>query len=172
MKDRFKFLFLCLLVFAVSCTKYHGDKINPVDKNFLVQASASNTSEIQAGMLAASKGNSAGVKAFGNLMVQEHRIAQADLKVTGSNVGIAVRDTMDAQHVTLLQQLTALSGRAFDSVYMKSQVNDHEKAASLFDTEINKGSHIFVRSYSSNYFPKITMHLEMADSIATAMKFK
>jgi putative membrane protein len=172
MKVGLQFLMLAVLVAITSCTKYHGDKLNYVDKNFLVQASMSNTAEIQAGTLAASKANSAGVKSFGQMMVLEHMAAQADLKATGPKVGIPVRDTMDAQHTTLIQQLTSLTGRAFDSVYMKSQLNDHQKSINLFEVEVDKGYHSFVRSYASNYLPKIRKHLTMADSIAVAMKFK
>jgi putative membrane protein len=174
MKVVIEFLILVAVIcFAsVSCTKYHGDKINNVDKNFLVQASISNTAEIQAGALAATKANSAGVKLFAQMMMQDHTKAQADLKITGANVGIAVRDTMDAPHGSLIQQLTALSGRAFDSVYIKSQVNDHQNASNQFQLEMDKGYHSFVRSYAGSYLPTIKSHLTMADSIAVAMKFK
>jgi putative membrane protein len=157
---------------SVPCTKYHGDKLNNVDKNFLVQASLSNTAEIQAGTLAAAKANSVGVKMFAQMMLQDHNPAQADLKVTGANVGIPVRDTIDAQHASFLQQLTSLSGRAFDSAYINSQLNDHQNASNQFQLEMDKGYHISVRSYASNYLSKIKLHLTMADSIAVAMKFK
>jgi putative membrane protein len=174
MKVAIKFLMLVMVIcFAsLSCTKYHGDKLNNVDKYFLVQASMSNTAEIQAGTLAATKASSAGVRLFGQMMMQDHPKAQADLKITGTNVGIPVRDTIDAQHALLMQQLTALSGRAFDSVYMKSQVNDHQNTSSQFQLEMDKGYHSFVRSYAGSYLPKIKAHLQMADSIAVAMKFK
>jgi putative membrane protein len=160
----------------VSCSKDDNDdtQLNSTDQNFITSANLSNNAEIDAGTLAATKGNSAGVKMFGSMMVTEHTTAKTDLKSVGTNVGVAVRDTIDAPHIALKQQLsaTALTGRAFDSVYIINQVADHQATLARFDAEIGGGNHAQVRNYAMKYRPNIQNHLRMADSIAVAMKFK
>src|SRR5437763_16690025 len=64
---------------------------NSMDQTFVTQVAIGNNAEIQAGQLAATKGNSASVRSFGQMMVSEHGQAQADLKNTGSSAGITVR---------------------------------------------------------------------------------
>jgi putative membrane protein len=158
----------------VSCSKddNNDSQLNSTDQNFITSANLSNNAEIDAGTLAATKGNSAGVKTFGSMMVTEHTTAKTDLKSVGTNVGVAVRDTIDAPHIALKQQLLTLSGRAFDSVYITNQVADHQATLARFDAEIGGGNHAQVRNYAMKYRPNIQNHLHMADSIAVAMKFK
>jgi putative membrane protein len=159
-------------VVLFSCSKDDEDSLNSTDQTFLMQASVSNTTEIQAGQLAATKASSAIVKSFGQNMVAEHTLAQSDLKTIGSNVGMAVKDSVDPAHVVIMQQLTALTRRAFDSAYIRTQLNDHQMTQTMFQTELNSGSHSEVKNYANTYLPHIQMHYTRADSIATAMKFK
>jgi len=135
------------------CSKDEEDNLNSIRSNFLMQASEINTAEIQAGQLAATKANNAIVKSFGQSMVSEHTVARSDLKTTGTNVGVAVKDSVDSAHVLIMQQLTALTGRAFDSAYIKNQLNDHQMTQSMFQTEISSGNHSQVKNYANTYLP-------------------
>lgn len=174
MKLRRVFYVSCLLAPAVlfSCTKNNDDNLNTQDQTFLTQASISNSAEIQAGTLAASKGNSTLVKNFGTMMVAEYTTTQSDLKKTGSNVGVTVKDAVDPAHVVIMQQLNGLNRACICSVYIKTQLSDHQMTQTMFQAEINNGSHSQIKNYANTYLPHIQMHLTSADSIATAMKFK
>jgi len=101
-------------------------------------------------------------------MMTEHQKAQTDLKNLGTSVGNAVKDTIDPAHVALATQLNTLSGRAFDSVYIYSQVADHDVTIANFDNEQRNGRHKDVKSFADNYRPHIEMHRQRADSIARA----
>ena len=59
------------------------NELNGTDREFVRMAAISNTAEIQAGQLAASKGTSLIVNAYGCHMVTEHGTAQTDLKKQG-----------------------------------------------------------------------------------------
>lgn len=176
MKLLTKILFACLIMSAVfiSCDKNNKDNnvVNTQDRTFLVQASLSNTAEIGAGALASTKGDSSAIRDFGQMMVTDHTKAQTDLKTTGTNVGVNVTDSVDATHAAMLVTLTGLSGRQFDSVYIINQITDHQATIAAFQTELNSGSRSEVLNYANTYLPKIQMHLQKADSIATAMGFK
>jgi putative membrane protein len=143
--------------------------LNSVDRTFLAQAARSNRAEIGAGQLAVTKGNNASVRAFGQQMVTEHTTAQTDLLSRATTVGYPVSDTLDAAHQALMQQLMTLSGRAFDSVYMRSQVNDHQQTMALFNSEITGGQHQQVKGYANQYLPAIQMHHHKADSLYNAL---
>jgi putative membrane protein len=152
-----------------SCEKDDDDEeLNKTDIMFITGAAISNTAEVQAGQLAAAKATNPAIKAYGVQMVAEHSLAQVELKVVGSRVGVQVADTVDARHRALMQQLNSLSGREFDSVYIHSQVIDHQNTLNLFETEIEDGSHDSVQAYANKYRPHIEMHLVEADSLAEA----
>jgi putative membrane protein len=161
---------ICLIAATVitGCTK-PDTELNKIDMTFLLQASISNTAEISAGTLASTKATNAEVKKFGQFMVLEHNMAQMDLKNVGSRVGMTVRDTLDPAHMALNTALmNAPAGRVFDSLYINSQVLDHDLTIASFKMEQLSGINREVKKYANTYLPHIQMHRESADSIARA----
>jgi putative membrane protein len=170
MKVKHLWLAACLLtgLTTLSCNKNDDDELNSTDRDFMMKASVGNTAETDAANLAVSKASNATVRAFAQRMISEHSMAQTDLKNLGTSTGYTVRDTLDPAHVALKVQLTALSGRQFDSVYMYAQVADHQTAVANFQNEQAGGQHNGVKNYANTYLPHIQMHLTSADSISRA----
>lgn len=162
-------VFSGLMLASCSKTSESNTDLNATDENFALQTSQSNSAEITIGSLAAGKATNLQVKNFAQFMITEHQMAQTDLKNMAASVGILVRDSIDAAHMALANQLSAIpSGRAFDSAYIYSQVADHDMTIANFQTEINNGNHRDVKNYANIYLPHIQMHRQSADSIATA----
>lgn len=159
------------LAFLLSCNKNdnNNNDINSTDQNFISQVAIGNKAEIMAGQLAATKGSNAGVKEFGRMMVTEHGQAQADLQNVASGTGITLPDSVDAEHRALMVRLDSLTGRSFDTAYINSQVKDHQKTVSIFQTEISNGNNSSVRNYANTYLPHIQMHLQKADSLSKVL---
>lgn len=156
----------------VACKKdddNNNKNVNSTDQTFLTQVAIGNKAEIMAGQLAATKGTNAGVKAFGQLMVNEHGLAQSDLQRVYTSVGQTMPDTVDAEHQALMTRLNSLTGRSFDTAYINSQVRDHQKTLSIFQTEISNGNNDSVQNYASKYLPHIQMHLQKADSLSRTL---
>lgn len=159
-------------VVLVSCdddddNEDNNTELNDADENFMTRTSISNTAELGTASLALSKATDPRVVAFAQFMIAEHSLAQTELKTLGTNVGYPVKDTLDPAHQTILAELDALSGRAFDSAYMHVQVMDHEATLTNFDNERDNGQHRDVLAYADKYRPHIEQHYERADSIAT-----
>ena len=169
-----------LLSMAASLTLFASKKsknnnppaLSTQDQAFISKASLSNTAEIRGGGLADSTSDTATIRAFGQQMVTDHTTAQNDLKTLGGNLNFAVTDSVDSMHSALMDTLRGLSGRMFDSVYIMNQIKDHQAAISDFQNEISEGNQSDVINYANKYLPKLQMHLQIADSIATVMKFK
>jgi putative membrane protein len=145
------------------------DKLNAnaQDQSFVTSANMSNSAEIRLGQLALSRSSNAGVKTFAQLMVTEHSQAQTDLGSVATGINVNVKDSIDAQHQMLMSRLDTLNGLAFDTVYINSQIKDHQANVTLFQSEVSAGSNQSVKDYASKYLPHIQMHLNMADSIRT-----
>ena len=167
-----KKLFLAGSVVAIvllACKKDNSNDLNSTDQNFMTQVAIGNNAEVMAGQLAATKATNAGVKAFGQMMATEHRQAQLDLKALAASVGRTVSDTVDAEHQALMARLNSLSGTAFDTAYINSQVRDHQKTQTTFQTEISSGNNNQVQNYATQYLPHIQMHLQKADSLSRTL---
>ncbi len=155
-----------------SCDKDDDDDemTNTQDQTFVMQAGMSNRAEIDMGTLAGTRATNASVKAFAQMMTTEHNTAQSDLKDVANSVGVAFKDSLDAENVALKQTLSGLSGMAFDRAYMQSQVTAHQKTLANFDAEISGGSSSKVKSYANEYRPHIQMHLDSATAIYNRIK--
>jgi putative membrane protein len=167
--------FAALSMSLLACSKddnKNSNELNDADKSFIMQVSLGNSAEVGAGALASAQGEDPMIKSFGEMMVADHTTAQEELKTLGTSVDVDVKDSVDADHTTLLQTLQGLSGREFDSTYLVNQIADHEKTVAAFQAEVSSGSKSEVKDFANKYLPTIQMHLQTADSIATVMNLK
>jgi putative membrane protein len=157
----------------VACDKdddnNNNNQLNTTDRTFMLNASLSNSAEIDAANLAVTKSATPAITAFAQQMITEHTTAQSELKTLGTSVSYAVSDSIDSAHISIKQMLDTLSGRAFDSAYIYNQVTDHQSAVTNFQTEQSSGQNASVKSYANTYLPHIQAHLQAADSIATSL---
>lgn len=172
---RYQLLASALVICSLACCKKDDDDtqtLSDMDKTFMTNASYANNAEIDAGGAATTKASMSSVKDFGMDMVTDHTKAQADMVALGVQVGKTDLPTgPDATHVQMKAMLMTLSGRAFDSAYMKMQVTDHINTIALMQNEIASGSDQRVKDYASSHLPVVQMHKQMADSIVAANGF-
>jgi putative membrane protein len=161
---------LASLVLVSSCDKDDDDdqnqSPNSTDREFAMRAAMSNKAEVGAGALASNKADDDGIRDFGAMMVNDHTGALNDLREITNDLNLYAPDSLDAKHQALAQQLSSLQGREFDSVYIHSQVEDHQMAISLFENQANNGSNSRLVRYANDKLPTLRMHLEHADSLA------
>jgi len=97
-------------------------------------------------------------------------MAGSKLKPIASGLGLYAPDSLDAKHVALKGQLSLLSGRAFDSVYIHSQVEDHQAAIDLFEDQVADGKQQDLKNFANETLPNLRMHKAHADSLANLYK--
>jgi len=136
------------------------------DRDYMRRASYGNNAEVDAGQMAVTKGTNPGINSFGQMMVSDHSTAQADLASRAQDMSVGLPQGLDSEHTALKAQLTLMSGYTFDSMYIHSQVNDHQKTVALLQSMMANGNDQRVRDYAGKYLPKVQMHLHMADSLA------
>jgi len=166
-----RILLVAVVAALLGCNKDDDDNsnnLNSTDTDFTMKATMGNTAEISAGQMASLKATAANVKAFGQMMVSDHGTAKTELHNIASDLNLYSPDSLDAQHVALAAQLSTLTGRAFDSVYIHSQVNDHLQTISLFQNEINSGMNSRLKNYANDQMPHLQLHLQNAQAIAAA----
>ena len=171
----------CLTILAVSaavlagCDKDDDDDgdgtgTNETDVQFVTMASMSNYAEIKAGQVAANKAQNQGVKQFGQMMVTDHTTASTQLKTLATQLGLQAKDSLDEAHVRLMDSLNTLSGIAFDSVYISSQVVDHQKAIALFQNQAENGRNSELKKFAGDLLPHLEIHLHHADSLKMSLQ--
>jgi putative membrane protein len=140
--------------------------LTAVDDHFVEHAIRGNYTEVNFGELASDAGSDSLARAFGEHMVMEHSEANDELKEIADDYDdVEVIESLDAEHQAKRNELEDRSGWAFDSLYMASQIMDHEKTIELFENEISNGENDRVKAYANKYLPHIKKHYSLADSI-------
>jgi putative membrane protein len=140
--------------------------LDAIDKMFVENAALSSMTEIEFGSLANSRGADSLVRAYGQTMVTEHTVALNELEeISGNYTNVDWPQSLDSTHQQIKQQLLMLGETEFDSVYLRSQVNDHQTALSLFQNESSNGQNHELKNYALKYLPQVEKHLTQADSM-------
>jgi putative membrane protein len=146
-----------------------GAVYNATDAKFVSLASLSSYAEIAEGRAASENAGDTAVASFGEMMVTDHTASGQQLKGIASGIGLQTSDSLDVAHRMLLDSLSAMTGMAFDSVYINSQIRDHIQAISLFEDEATNGKHEQLKSFATRMLPHLNDHLTRAQTLASGL---
>jgi putative membrane protein len=134
----------------------------PSTPDFVQKAAMSDMYEVQAGKLAAEKGQSDAVKQFAQQMVDAHTKTTEELTgiVKSKNLKVDLPSALDSTHQKLIDDLNSASAQDFDKTYAKQQVDAHQQAVDLFKKYAAKGDDTDVKQFAEKTLPTIEQHLE------------
>ena len=171
MKSRTWILILSALTILgiAGCDEDEGSDsvVNSSDIQFVTKASMANFTAITLGQIAADSAENASIAQYGASMVGEHTSAQQALQAIAGQLGISLSATMDQQHQLLRDSLLTLKGTSFDSVYIHSQVRDHDATIRFYKQESGHGLQRDIRGYLYQFLPNITLHHQQARVLST-----
>lgn len=157
-----------LIVAMFGCSKKSDNSVTPLDgtdRQFVTNAGFNNDDEINAGYLASTNAPDSVVRAFGHMMINDYTAAQSTLILLADSLGFTVVSSPDSAHASELSALQSLTGVAFDTTYLRLQINDDQSAITLYQAEQGNGQNASVKAYVSHYLPMIQAHLSTADTL-------
>lgn len=123
-------------------------------------AAAGNLFEIQSSELALKKAQSAEVRQFAQMLIDDHNRASQLLKTAAQEAGVAVSaPQLDSSKLSKIQALARASGKAFDSLYLAQQLRAHEKALALHRTYARGGDEPALKGNAEAATTMIEKHL-------------
>jgi putative membrane protein len=143
-----------------------GATLSAQDRQFMIQAAQGGMAEVKMGQLAVQKASSDSVKQFGQRMIDEHTQVNNQLMQLAAQKGVNLPQDANSQQKAMMRQLEKLSGKRFDSTYIRQAgVAAHKQQAALFQREIDRGQDQDVKAFASSVLPAVKDHLQMATSI-------
>jgi putative membrane protein len=134
-------------------------------EGFATNAAISDMYEIEAGKLAQEKGQAAGVKEFGAMMVKDHTASSTEMKPLAQAANVTLPTELDERRKGLLDNLRAASAADFDKVYIDQQVAAHEEAHNLLAGYAQDGGDAGLKAFATKTAPIVQGHLEKARSM-------
>ncbi|MGA8435429.1 MAG: DUF4142 domain-containing protein, partial [Methyloceanibacter sp.] len=139
----------------------------PSTPEFIQKGAMSDMYEVQAGKLAAEKGQSDAVKQFGQQMVDAHTKTTDELMgiVKSKNIKVDVPTKLDSEHQKLIDDLNSASAKDFDKTYASQQVDAHQNAVKPFKKYAEDGDDPDVKQFAAKTLPAIEHHLDEAKKL-------
>ena len=144
-----------------------GPALAQSDGAFVKSAIQTNLAEIQLGQLAQEKGSSDAVKAYGQQLVDDHSKANEEAVKLASAAGVTPPEQPSPEDKKVHDELSALSGEAFDQAFARHMVQGHQKAIEMF-TDKADDEKTEVTSFAEKNLPVLQHHLEEAKTLPGA----
>jgi len=144
-------------------------EVSKKDQAFFEKAAGGGMFEVEAGKLAQSKGQSDGVKSFGEMLVKDHSAANDELKALASKKGASLPPAVPADMQKKLDKLA--KARNFDQDFIKEVgLADHKKDIGLFEKTAKGADDADVKAFAAKTLPTLKAHLGHAESLKKSAK--
>jgi putative membrane protein len=135
------------------------------DRTFILEAAAGGLAEVELGRLASQNAARSEVKEFGQMMVTDHTKANDQLKKIAQAKSVDAPHALKPEHKAMKDQLSKLSGEAFDRAYIQHMVKDHQEDVAHFRKESTEASDPDLKQFASATLPTLQKHLKRAQEI-------
>ena len=139
-------------------TAKSGSKLSVADKTFMMNAAKGGMMEVEMGKMAASNGQNADVKKFGNRMVTDHSKANNELMALAKEEGVS------------LPAAKSPGKWKSDKDYMDTMVKDHEKDLAEFQKEAQSGTDPDLKAFAAKGAKMVSTHLKLAQETQGKVK--
>ena len=140
------------------------------DVDFAVKAADGGMLEVELGKLALQNAASSRVKDFGQMMVDDHSKANAELKQTAMQKNITLPAAMSDKCQKMYADLSKKKGKDFDKAYMSAMVDDHKDDVDEFKKEADNGKDADLKSWAAGKVPVLQHHLDVAQNVKDSIK--
>ncbi|MGV9013115.1 MAG: DUF4142 domain-containing protein [Flavobacteriales bacterium] len=140
------------------------------DTAFVKKIAIGGMAEVELGKMAADRGMDTKVKTFGTRMVTDHGKANDELKSITETKNIQLPTDMDAEHKTLIDSLSKLSGKAFDTAYVNAMLDGHKKTLAILQEEAANGTDADLKAFAAKTATVVQEHLTLIQQIQEGLK--
>ena len=163
---------IAISALAAACLAFgaaaHAD-VSKKDQEFFRKAAGGGMFEVEAGKLAQSKGQSDGVKSFGDMLVKDHGAANDELKALAARKSVTLPAAVPAAMQKKLDKLA--KARHFDKQFIQEVgLSDHKKDIALFEKTSKGADDADVKAFASKTLPTLKAHLGHAESLKKAKR--
>jgi putative membrane protein len=141
------------------------NSLSSKDRTFVMQAGQLSMMEVELGRLAVQRGSSPAVKQYGQEMVEEHTRANQELMQLVMQKQVEMPTEMSTQNTAMIDRLSGLSGRSFDTAYKQAMIDSHNQAIALFQAQSQQGQDPQLKAWATQKLPNLQAHLEMVNQM-------
>lgn len=139
------------------------------DADFLVEAASGGMTEVQLGQLARDNSMNKEIKAFGELIIKDHRDSREKLKHLAESKNIVLPGEISNHQQRIKERLEKRKGEEFDRAYISLVIDDHKKDIREFQKAARNAADPEIRAFALDQLPVLNSHLDSARNLQTKM---
>lgn len=137
----------------------NSQKLDTTDISFFQQAAYGGMVEVESSKKILSLTENPQVKAFADMMVQDHGAANEHLKGLALSKGYALPAALPNSKVEQINKMDALKDEGRNEYYLLLMVNEHVKAIDLFSLA-SRSTDKEINHFASTLLPKLKHHYQ------------
>jgi putative membrane protein len=137
---------------------------NSAESKFLTDAIRGDIAEVKLGELARQKGQSEGVRDFGEMLVDDHAKAQQKTADLAKDLDVTPPTQPTAEQTQKHDALARLSGADFDRQFVAEMVKGHQEEIAKYEKQAQSGDSK-VAELAEDLLPTLEQHLAMAQRL-------
>ena len=160
----------CLVSISVAGAPAAEPDIKTHVESFLMKAAEAQLVEIAMGVLVTQRGENERVKEFAAQMAADHMKASRQLEELASKKGVTLPPGLNQGQKRSVNELSLLSGHAFDRAYMSFIIQHHADNIEEFGRDAERLQDLDAKQWASSILPVVEAHREKARSVKNLMQ--
>ncbi len=141
--------------------------LNTADEKFVKHEAAAGKAVVKIAGLGVKKTQRADIKAFAEMLVTDHTLANEELATLAEAKGVELSTVIDPKHASTYQELEKHSGTDFDKEFLATLVNGHKKCVSSFEDAAKDSQDNDLKLWAQKTLLTLNTHLEKAKELAS-----
>lgn len=139
-------------------------------RSILMRIAEEQLFEVSLGQLASQRARNHQTKELAALVVEDHEKARRQLEQLALKEGISLPPELGQDDRRMIEQLSQLSGNAFDGEYVKHLLQGHEKTVKALEQQVATIQNEPLRHWMITTIPLLEFHRISARLLETARK--
>jgi putative membrane protein len=139
-------------------------------QSFLEKAAEGQQIEFSLGQLAAQRAVNERVKDFGQEMVEDHKKGSQQVEQLAMKCGVQLYPGVSEEHKLKVNNLSQLSGHAFDRAYIDYILEDHETTVEEFHRRVKTIQDEGIKQWIASTLPTLQTHREKARQVKYSLQ--
>ena len=145
--------------------------LNGDEKTFILAAATGGMMEVEAATIAIQLSENAAVRRFAEMMLKDHKKANAELEAIASDKGMKLPSMLPDDKEAHLANLKTLNGKQFEEQYMTMMIGDHAKTIKLFSEGAQLKDNA-LKMFAGRTLAVVTAHYNEAVKIGKTLNLK
>ena len=150
---------------AMLPAEQHMGEFSEADLAFIARAAIIGHAQGLYAKVALRRTKTADVRDVAQKLAAFHRRSHTDLASVVQPHGVVLPSSIDSAHQWLRAHLLETDSKAFDRVYLKSQIEEHAAAVRIFRDQVNHGKSAQLRAWARGVLGGLEAHRQTLESL-------